>query len=162
PQPGWVEQDAHALWKSVQEAMYVCVCQVEDIEVAAIGISNQRESVVVWDRRTGEPVAPCVTWQCRRTAAFCDELRQKGLEPRIRKLSGLPVDPLFSASKIRWILSNVPDARARASAGELCAGTVDSWLLWNFSDGKVHATDASNASRTQLLNLERCSWDDEL
>ncbi len=155
PEPGWVEQDARGLWSSVTEAIDDCIAQAGDVEILAVGITNQRESVVVWDRRTGEPAGPCVIWQCRRTSAFCEELRQRGLEPLIRERSGLPVDPLFSASKIRWLL-------AHAKTGELCAGTVDSWLLWNLTGGAVHATDASNASRTQLLNLKDCEWDGEL
>lgn len=139
-----------------------CILQAGDAEVAAVGIANQRESVVAWDRRTGDPAGPCITWQCRRTVLFCEELRQRGLEPSIRERSGLPVDPLFSASKARWLLANIPDGTARAAAGELCIGTVDSWLLWNLTGGTVHATDLSNASRTQLLNLRQCRWDEEL
>jgi glycerol kinase len=162
PEPGWVEQDARALWISVTDAADDCMAQAGDAEIAAVGITNQRESVVVWDRRTGDPAGPCVVWQCRRTVPFCEELRQCGLEPSIRDRSGLPVDPLFSASKIRWLLASIRDGAARASAGELCAGTVDSWLLWNLTGGANHASDASNASRTQLLNLQRCEWDGEL
>ncbi len=162
PQPGWVEQDANALWGSVTAAVDECVAQAGSVEIEAIGISNQRESVVLWDRRTGEPVGPCIIWQCRRTSDFCDELRRSGLDATIRERSGLPVDPLFSGSKIRWLLAHIPDGAARAEAGELCAGTVDSWLLWNLTGGAVHATDASNASRTQLLNLRDCAWDKEL
>jgi glycerol kinase len=162
PQPGWVEQDARTLWCSVADAADECLARAGDVEVAAVGISNQRESVVVWDRRTGEPVAPCVVWQCRRTADFCDGLRSRGLDGAIRERSGLPLDPLFSASKIRWLLAHIPDGAARAAAGDLRAGTVDSWLLWNLTGGAVHATDASNASRTQLLNLRQAAWDTEL
>lgn len=162
PQPGWVEQDARALWCSVAEAAAECLAMAGGIEIAAIGISNQRESVVVWDRRTGEPAGPCIVWQCRRTAEFCEQLRSRGLDGVVRDRSGLPLDPLFSASKIRWLLDHIPDGLARASAGDLCAGTVDSWLLWNLTGGAVHATDASNASRTQLLNLEQVAWDPEL
>ena len=162
PQPGWVEQDARALWTSVTEAADECLAQAGDAGIAAVGISNQRESVVIWDRRTGLPAGPCVVWQCRRTVPFCEELRRSGLESDICQRSGLPVDPLFSASKIRWLLGNIQDGEARASAGELCAGTVDSWLLWNLTGGQAHATDASNASRTQLLNLRKCKWDGDL
>jgi glycerol kinase len=162
PRPGWVEQDARALWCSVAEAAGECLALAGDVEVAAVGISNQRESVVVWDRHTGEPAAPCVVWQCRRTAEFCDGLRSRGLDEAIRDRSGLPLDPLFSASKIRWLLAHIPDGAARAAAGDLCAGTVDSWILWNLTGGVVHATDASNASRTQLLNLRQAAWDAEL
>jgi glycerol kinase len=162
PEPGWVEQDARVLWTSVTAAVDDCIRQAEDAEIAAVAVTNQRESVVVWDRRTGDPAGPCVIWQCRRTLGFCEELRQRGLEPSIRERSGLPVDPLFSGSKARWLLANIRDGGARASAGELCIGTVDSWLLWNLTGGAVHATDASNASRTQLLNLRQCRWDAEL
>ncbi|MGA3029069.1 MAG: glycerol kinase GlpK [Bryobacteraceae bacterium] len=162
PEPGWVEQDARALWTSVIAAVDDCLTQAGNAEIAAVGIANQRESVVVWDRRTGDAAGPCVIWQCRRTVRFCEELRQRGLEPSIRARSGLPVDPLFSGSKARWLLANIRDGEARASAGELCIGTVDSWLLWNLTGGAVHATDASNASRTQLLNLRQCRWDEEL
>jgi glycerol kinase len=162
PQPGWVEQDALALWASVVETAGECIAQATAAELAAVGISNQRESAVVWDRRTGQPLGPCIVWQCRRTSEFCDGLRTRGLEDCIRRRSGLPVDPLFSASKIRWLLSHIPDGLRRAEAGELCAGTVDSWLLWNLTGSKVHATDVSNASRTQLLALAACDWDRDL
>ncbi|WP_321475820.1 glycerol kinase GlpK [uncultured Paludibaculum sp.] len=162
PQPGWVEQDARALWTSVTAVIDECLAQAGNAEVAAVGLSNQRESAVAWDRRTGEPVGPCVVWQCRRTAGFCDELRGLGLEPLIRERSGLTLDPLFSASKLHWILTHTPDGLARAVTGELCAGNVDSWLLWNLTSGASFATDASNASRTQLMNLATCAWDPEL
>jgi glycerol kinase len=162
PQPGWVEQDPRDLWRSVVEAAGECLAQAGGAEIAAIGISNQRESVVVWDRRTGEPAGPCVVWQCRRTSSFCDELRERDVEPAIRQRSGLPVDPLFSGSKIRWLLDHIPDGVSRATSGELCAGTVDSWLLWNLTGGREHSTDASNASRTQLLSLADGDWDSYL
>jgi glycerol kinase len=162
PQPGWVEQDATALWNSVVEAADACIQQVEPAEIAAIGISNQRESAVVWDRRTGRPAGPCVIWQCRRTAAICAQLRESGQDSFIQERSGLAIDPLFSASKIAWLLDHVEDGRRRAARGELCAGTVDSWLLWNLTGGATHSTDASNASRTQLLNLQQAAWDSDL
>ena len=162
PQPGWVEQDPEALWTSVLEAASECIASAGDIEIAAIGISNQRESSLVWDRQTGAPVGPCIVWQCRRTASFCDELRQKDTEESIRRRSGLQIDPLFSASKFRWLLANTPDGVSRAASGELCAGNVDSWLLWKLTGGAVHATDLSNAARTQLLCLGACKWDPEL
>jgi glycerol kinase len=162
PQPGWVEQSASALWDSVVEAVEELLAGTPQSEVEAIGISNQRESALLWDRRTGEPAGPCVIWQCRRTSTFCDELRSQGLEASIRERTGLPIDPLFSAAKIRWLLDHTPEGMARAQAGELCAGTVDSWLLWKLTGGAVHATDASNASRTQLLNLAHCQWDPEM
>jgi glycerol kinase len=155
PAPGWVEQDARELWRSVQEASAECLARAGAVKPAAIGISNQRESVTVWDRATGEPVGPCITWQCRRTATFCAELQRRGAAEFVSERSGLTLDPLFSASKARWLLD-------RASAGDLCIGTVDSWLLWNLTGGAVHATDLTNASRTQLLNLAEAAWDDEL
>lgn len=162
PRPGWVEQDAFELWTSVREAVAECLSQAPDANIAALGITNQRESAIVWDRRTGEPAGPCVIWQCRRTAPFCAELRERGLSDLIQERTGLAVDPLFSASKIRWLLSGIHRGFERAAAGELCAGTVDSWLLWRFTSGAVHATDATNASRTQLLNLRTAQWDNDL
>ncbi len=159
PAPGWVEQDARELLESVVLAIGDCLAQVSGAEIVAVGISNQRDSALVWDRKTGEPLGPCVIWQCRRTAPFCDYLRERGLTELIRASSGLTVDPLFSASKIAWLLSSTVDARRRARAGELCAGNVDSWLLWNLTGGtsrtSAHATDVSNASRTQLLEAAR-------
>ena len=162
PQPGWVEQDPEALWKSVVSAIDEVLQSAPGASIAALGVSNQRESALVWDRKTGAPAGPCVIWQCRRTAGYCETLRRRGLDATIRQRSGLPVDPLFSASKIRWLLTEIPEGLARASSGDLCAGTVDSWLLWKLTGGKIHATDASNASRTQLLNLRQCDWDAEL
>ena len=162
PQPGWVEQDPEALWTSVRKAASECLAAAGDIQLAAIGISNQRESALVWDRRTGAPLGPCIVWQCRRTAAACESLRRQGAEERLRRSSGLPLDPLFSAAKIRWLLESIPDGLSRAANGELCAGTVDSWILWKLTGGANHATDFSNASRTQLMRLADCRWDDEL
>lgn len=162
PQPGWVEQDPLDLWDSVLSSIDELLRLHHPTNIAAIGISNQRESALLWDRHTGQPLGPCVIWQCRRTADFCEQLRTLNLDSTIRQRSGLPVDPLFSASKIRWLLDHVPAGSSRAASGGLCAGTVDSWLLWKLSGGAVHATDASNASRTQLLNLEQCRWDSEL
>jgi glycerol kinase len=162
PQPGWVEQDGQELWRSVADAVGDCLAHAEGAEIAAIGISNQRESALVWDRRTGRPAGPCVIWQCRRTAPFCASLAGTSSAALVRGRSGLPIDPLFSASKIRWLLDHIEDGARRAEAGELCAGTVDSWILWNLTGGASWATDASNASRTQLLNLERVAWDPDL
>jgi glycerol kinase len=162
PQPGWVEQDARALWWSVLEAIHDCLAQAGEPPLTALGIANQRESVVMWDRQSGEPLGPCIVWQCRRTVDQCNELRARGFETLIRKRSGLTLDPLFSATKMAWLLESIPDGHARAAAGQVCTGTVDSWLLWNLSGGAQHATDSSNASRTQLLNLNRCAWDREL
>lgn len=162
PQDGWVEQDAQELWHSTLQAAGECVAQIKSAEIAAIGISNQRESVVVWDKQTGEPIAPAIVWQCRRTSTLCSEFKSQGLDAFVREKSGLSIDPLFSGSKIGWLLAQSPERRAKAERGELCAGTVDSWLLWNLTGGAVHATDASNASRTQLLNVHRVQWDDDL
>jgi glycerol kinase len=162
PQPGWVEQDALELWSSAEGAAGECLENAGDVLPAAIGISNQRESVVAWDRRTGEPAGPCVTWQCRRTAPFCAELRRAGMENLLRTRTGLPIDPLFSASKARWLLDHAPDGAMRAADGELLLGTVDSWLLWNLTGGARHACDLTNASRTQLLDIRRLRWDAEL
>ena len=162
PRPGWVEQDARELWHSVVDAASDCLSQAPEPRLAAVGVTNQRESVVVWDRKTGEPAGPCIVWQCRRTAEFCEGLRRRGIEELVRSLSGQPIDPLFSASKAAWLLAHIPDGPGRAAAGELCIGTVDSWLLWNLTGGKVHATDPSNASRTQLLNLRDAAWDSRL
>jgi glycerol kinase len=162
PQPGWVEQDARALWRSVADAAGECLERAGGTLPAAIGISNQRESVVVWDRATGEPVGPCVVWQCRRTAPFCARLREGGHGELLRRRTGLAIDPLFSASKARWLLDHAPEGARRAAAGELAVGTVDSWILWNLTGGAVHATDFTNASRTQLLDLRGLRWDAEL
>ncbi len=162
PQPGWVEQDPGALWSSVVEAVDECLAQMDGGQPVAIGVTNQRESVIVWDRRTGKPAAPCAVWQCRRSAAFCEDLRRRGLEPLLRERTGLAIDPLFSAGKMRWILDHIPDGQKRAEAGELAIGTVDSWVLYNLTGGEVHACDATNASRTQLLNLRSLDWDEDL
>jgi glycerol kinase len=163
PQPAWVEQDPWVLWSTLREAMDECLAGAgEGAEVVAVGVTNQRESALIWDRASGEPVGPCVTWQCRRSAPFCHELEEQGLEPWLRQRTGLTIDPLFSASKIRWLIENIPRARQRAEAGQLAIGTVDSWVLWNLSGGAVHACDYSNASRTQLFNIHTLCWDDEL
>ena len=160
PHPGWVEQDPLAIWKAVQAVVDGCLEQVSADKLTAIGISNQRETILAWDRSSGQPLGPAVIWQCRRTADFCQQLREQGLEPFLRERTGLTVDPLFSASKGRWLLKQ-SEANGR-SADDVCLGTVDSWLLWNLTGGKVHATDYSNAARTQLFNLRTGSWDDEL
>ncbi len=161
PQPGWVEHDANEIW----EGQLACAREVvakAGVKVAAIGITNQRETVVLWDRKTGEPLHKALVWQDRRTAAFCETLKQQGWEPRVRELTGLVLDPYFSATKLRWLLDHVDGARARAERGELAFGTVDSWLLWQLTGGQVHATDASNASRTLLYDIHRGDWSDEL
>lgn len=164
PQDGWVEQDATEILASQMgvavEAMLRAGIGAD--EIAAIGITNQRETVVVWDRTTGKPICPAIVWQCRRTAERCAELKRQGLEPMIHEKTGLIADPYFSATKLQWILEKIPDARRRAEAGELCFGTVDSWLVWNLTGGRVHATDPSNAARTMLYNIHTGQWDRDL
>jgi glycerol kinase len=160
PQPGWVEQDALAIWQAVGTVIEGCLNQIPPMAVAAIGISNQRETILAWDRSNGQPLGPAVIWQCRRTADFCQQLREQGLERFLRERTGLTIDPLFSASKARWLLKQVEASGLPADSA--CLGTVDSWLLWKLTGGKVHATDCSNAARTQLFNLRTATWDDEL
>jgi len=164
PQPGWVEHNPLEIW-STQSFVMENVVNKADIEwsdIEALGITNQRETTVVWDRQTSEPVYNAIVWQDRRTADYCDVLRERGLTERIREKTGLILDAYFSATKIRWILDNVPGARARAERGELCFGTVDSWLAWRLSGGRLHITDVSNASRTMLFDIHTLDWDDEL
>jgi glycerol kinase len=158
PQAGWVEQDPLEIWSSVVAAVQASLDGIDPAEIVAVGVSNQRESAIVWDRASGEPMGPCVTWQCRRTSPLCDELRRAGQGPLLEAITGLAIDPLFSASKMRWLLDAIPNGAARAAAGELCVGTVDSWLIWKLTNGAVHATDASNASRTQLLDIVTGAW----
>jgi glycerol kinase len=164
PNPGWVEHNPVELWESqlatAREVIAKATIAVN--EIAAIGITNQRETTVLWDRNNGEPIYNAIVWQDRRTAAFCDELKESGAEEMIRQKTGLVIDAYFSGSKIKWILDHVPGARTKAEKGELCFGTVDTWLLWKLTGGKVHATDVSNASRTMLCNIETCQWDGEL
>ncbi len=164
PNPGWVEQDARAIWTTqVDAARRVLASKnIRPGEVAAIGITNQRETTIVWDASTGEPIAPAIVWQCRRTAEACALLAASSASDAVTRKTGLVIDAYFSASKIRWILDHVPDAQARARDGALRFGTVDTWLLWNLTNGAVHATDFSNASRTMLMNLETGDWDSEL
>ncbi len=162
PQPAWVEQDGLEIWYSVQQAVDGCLEQSPAADLAAVAVTNQRETVVLWERSSGKPLAPCIVWQCHRTAPFCAELRQRGLEQRIRQLTGLQIDPMFSASKMRWLLDHTPNGHQRAAAGELCLGTIDSWITWNLTAGKVHVCDATNAARTQLMNLNTLNWDPEL
>ncbi|MDP3766651.1 MAG: FGGY family carbohydrate kinase, partial [Dehalococcoidia bacterium] len=164
PQAGWVEHDPEAIWSSQLDAARG-VLRASGIgveEVAAAGITNQRETAVVWERASGRPIGNAIVWQCRRTAEQCDELRAQGLEPLIRERTGLLLDAYFSATKVRWLLDHVPDARRRAEAGELAFGTVDSWLIWRLTCGRTHVTDATNASRTMLFNLREGRWDEEL
>ena len=164
PHSGWVEHDAMEIWSTqigvAQEAMLKIGCTYENIE--AIGITNQRETTIVWDRVTGEPVYNAIVWQCRRTAGFCDELKEKGLADFFRKKTGLLIDPYFSATKLRWILENVEGAYDRARAGELLFGTVETWLIWKLTEGNVHVTDYSNASRTMMFNIHELRWDKEI
>ena len=162
PQPGWVEQDALEVWRCTREAINECLSALHEPDLAAVAVTNQRETALVWERETGKPVGPCVVWQCRRTAPFCNELKAQRLEPLLQERTGLQVDPMFSASKIRWILDHAKDGRRRAEGGELCAGNIDSWILWKLTGGAVHATDMTNASRTQLLNLHELEWDEEV
>lgn len=164
PQPGWVEHDPNELFDSQARVAAQCIRQsgVDISHVSAVGIANQRESTIVWDKCSGQPVYPSIVWQDRRTSAFCDTLRRQGHEPLIRQKTGLLLDPYFSGPKIRWILDNVPGARQKADKGELLFGTVDSWLIWNFTKGDAHVTDPSNASRTLLFNIHTLQWDDEL
>jgi glycerol kinase len=164
PQPGWVEHNPEAIWESqvgvAREALAKAGLRAKD--VAAIGIANQRETTVLWDRRTGEPVHTALVWQDRRTAAFCDQLEQEGHGPLIARKTGLVIDAYFSGSKLRWLLDNVSGARQRAERGELAFGTIDTWLLWKLTGGALHVTDPSNASRTMLYNLHSGTWDEEL
>ena len=164
PKPGWVEHDANEIWSSqlgvAVEAMLKIGATAADI--AAIGITNQRETAIVWDKATGDPICKAIVWQCRRTAQYCDSLKEKGLTDFFRKKTGLVIDAYFSATKLKWILDNVPGARDRANKGELLFGTVETWLIWRLTKGKVHVTDYSNASRTMLFNINTLDWDDEI
>ncbi len=164
PKEGWVEHNPMAIWSTQIAACTEALMQIGGNwdEISGIGITNQRETVVVWDRVTGTPIYNAIVWQCRRTADYCEELKERGLSELIRNKTGLLLDPYFSASKIAWILDNVEGAREKAERGELCFGTIDSWLIWNLTGGKVHATDYSNASRTMLFNINTLEWDKEL
>ncbi len=164
PKPGWVEHDAGEIWEC-QFKTYRDALKQADIsakEIAAIGITNQRETVVIWDRETGRPVCNAIVWQCRRTADLCDELKNSGKAGMIRKKTGLVIDAYFSGSKIKWMLDNVPGALEQARDGRLLAGTMDTWLIWNMTGGRLHVTDYTNASRTMLFNIHTLEWDDEL
>ena len=164
PKPGWVEHDPKEIWETqLATAKEVLVkANISTTDIAAIGITNQRETTIVWDRNTGEAIYNAIVWQDRRTANFCDELKERGLQKIIQEKTGLVIDAYFSGTKVKWILDNVAGAREKADKGELCFGTVDSWLVWNLTNGKVHITDVSNASRTMLCNIENCQWDGEL
>jgi glycerol kinase len=162
PRPGWVEHDPEAIWASVCAALGSALAGVDPQSIAAIGITNQRETTVLWDRKTTKPVHPAIVWQDRRTAERCAELTAAGKAPRVRELTGLTIDPYFSGTKLSWLLHNVSGAAAAASAGDLAFGTIDSYLLWRLTGGAVHATDVSNASRTLLFDLHALAWSDEL
>ena len=164
PKPGWVEHDPEEIWettKSVLSDLYNSEIAKKN-NIRGIGITNQRETTIVWDKKTGKPLYNAIVWQDRRTSDFCKKLVENGLEKKVINKSGLVIDPYFSASKIKWILDNIPDAREKANKNEILFGTVDSFLLWRLTDKKVHATDATNASRTSLFNIEKLEWDDEL
>ena len=164
PQPGWVEHDPQEIWSTQAGVAAEAVTRagLNGTSIAAIGITNQRETTIVWDRETGQPVYNAIVWQDRRTAALCDSLKQQGLEQSVRAKTGLPIDAYFSATKIRWILDNVPGAREKAKRGQLAFGTVDSWLVWNFTKHALHITDVTNASRTMLFNIHTLQWDADL
>lgn len=164
PRPGWVEHDPDEIWASVVRAAADALAAASALpdDVAAVGITNQRETTVVWERATGRPMGPAVVWQCRRSAGICDELRARGLEPEVRRRTGLVIDAYFSASKLIWLFRERPELRAQAERGELAFGTVDSWLIWQLTGGRHHVTEPSNASRTMLFDLGRLDWDDEL
>src|ERR1700681_3355081 len=164
PRPGWVEQDALEIWRAQMESARTLLARmrVTPSDIVAAGITNQRETTVVWDRATGDPIAPAIVWQCRRTAEFCTELAASPEAPEITRKTGLVIDAYFSGSKIRWILENVPGARSRARDGQLLFGNIDTWLIWKLTGGAVHATDPSNASRTMLMNLRTGKWDEDL
>ena len=164
PKPGWVEHDANEIWATqlgvaVEAMQKIGACAAD---IAAIGITNQRETTVVWDKATGEPVSRAIVWQCRRTSEYCDRLKEKGLTELFRQKTGLVIDAYFSGTKLRWILENVPGARERAERGELLFGTVETWLIWKLTGGRVHVTDFSNASRTMLFNINTLQWDEDI
>jgi glycerol kinase len=164
PQPGWVEHDPADLWQSQRTAAQQVLRQagVQPAQVAALGVTNQRETTLMWDRESGAPIYPAIVWQCRRTAPLVESLRAQGWEAEIQQRTGLALDAYFSATKVQWLLDNVPGARARALQGKLAFGTVDTWLLYQLSDGTLHCTDYSNAARTMLYNIHTCSWDTEI
>lgn len=164
PQPGWVEHDPTEIWQvcgqTIGEAL--SKAKVDSSKIAGIGIANQRETTIVWDKHTGQPVCPAIVWQCRRTASICDELKARGLEPEVKYKTGLVIDAYFSGTKLEWILDNVPGVRSRAERGEVIFGTIDTWLVWNLTRGEVHCTDYTNASRTMVFNIHKLDWDPEL
>ena len=164
PAPGWVEQDPMDIYSSQYAALTECITKsgISSDEIAAIGITNQRETVIAWDRRTGKPICNAIVWQCRRTADLCEKLEKDGYADYINDTTGLRLDPYFSGTKIKWILDNVSGARELSDAGELLIGTVDTFIIWKLTDGKVFVTDRTNASRTMLFNIHTCAWDEKL
>src|SRR5262245_24521961 len=164
PKPGWVEHDPDEIWRVTLKVLRQAVkrARVKATDVAAIGITNQRETTVLWDRKTGKPIHRAIVWQDRRTAAFCEAMKADGHEDRVRAKTGLVLDPYFSGTKVRWMLDNVRGARERAVAGDLRFGTIDTWLLWKLTGGRVHATDPTNASRTLLFDIHAQAWDPAL
>lgn len=164
PKEGWVEHNASEIWATQYGVLMEAAAKagIKSSEIKAVGITNQRETVVVWDKKTGNPICNAIVWQCRRTAAYCDELKKKGLEPYVRENTGLVIDAYFSGTKLKWILDNVPQARARAEKGELLFGTIDTWLVWKLTNGEVHVTDKTNASRTMLYNIKTGQWDEKM
>ena len=164
PKPGWVEHDAEEIWATQLEVAKEAMANIQATaaDICAIGITNQRETTIVWDKNTGEPVYHAIVWQCRRTAEYADSLKEKGLTETFRKKTGLVIDAYFSATKLKWLLDNVPGARERAERGELLFGTVETWLIWKLTQGQVHVTDYSNASRTMMFNINTLKWDDEI
>ena len=164
PQPGWVEHDASEIWSTQLGVAVEAMSKVDAVaaDIAAIGITNQRETVVVWDKETGEPICPAIVWQCRRTAEYCDSLKEQGFTEMIRKKTGLIIDAYFSGTKIKWILDHVEGALEKAEKGELLFGTIETWLIWKLTKGRVHVTDYSNASRTMLFNINTLQWDEEI
>ena len=164
PKPGWVEHDAEEIWATQLEVAKEAMANIQATaaDICAIGITNQRETTIVWDKNTGEPVYHAIVWQCRRTAEYADSLKEKGLTETFRKKTGLVIDAYFSATKLKWLLDNVPGARERAERGELLFGTVETWLIWKLTQGQGHVTDYSNASRTMMFNINTLKWDDEI
>ncbi|MEC9257659.1 MAG: glycerol kinase GlpK, partial [Candidatus Poribacteria bacterium] len=163
PKPGWVEHDAIEIWEVTCQVVVDLVSAYNaKNQIIAIGVTNQRETTVIWDRRTGNPIHPAIVWQCRRTSEICSDLKKQGLEEKIKSKTGLVTDPYFSSTKVLWILDQVDNARSLADQGYLAFGTIDSWLLWNLTDGTIHATDQTNASRTMLFNINTLQWDEEL
>lgn len=162
PKPGWVDHNPDDIWKSVLQSIAATRTSSQNAPIGAIGITNQRETTVIWDRKTGAPIANAIVWQCRRTEPICRGLKEAGLEPTFQERTGLVLDPYFSGTKIRWLLDTIPGARARAEAGELAFGTIDTYLVWRLTGGQCHVTDVSNASRTLLMNLETLAWDETL